>query len=147
MVQIPAFTAIDFKPIIVAKDKNDQPFLMIDVRFSSWYSSPDLEILQMEKYQHIPFLMYANSNVMRIFKSPTFEEIARFDTKTVLAFYDPSSIEGIIYQSTLITLIGSWLRDLDYHWNSDNPPYQNEIKAIGLYDHLIDATTEELDLL
>lgn len=145
MVQIPAFTAIDFKPIIVAKDKNDQPFLMIDVRFSSWYSSPDLEILQMEKYQHIPFLMYANSNVMRIFKSPTFEEIARFDTKTVLAFYNPESIEGIIYQSTLTLLIDLWLDDLVYHWKGDNTPYTEEVKAIGLYEYLIDAITEELE--
>lgn len=145
MVQIPAFTAIDFKPIIVAKDKNDQPFLMIDVRFSSWYSSPDLEILQMEKYQHIPFLMYANSNVMRIFKSPTFEEIARFDTKTVLAFYNPESIEGVIYQSTLTLLIDLWLDDLVYHWKGDNTPYTEEVKAIGLYEYLIDAITEELE--
>lgn len=145
MVQIPAFTAIDFNPIIVAKDKNDQPFLMIDVRFSSWYSSPDLEILQMEKYQHIPFLMYVNSNVMRIFKSPTFEEIARFDTKTVLAFYNPESIEGIIYQSTLTLLIDLWLDDLVYHWKGDNTPYTEEVKAIGLYEYLIDAITEELE--
>jgi hypothetical protein len=28
MVQIPAFKPIDFKPIIVAKDKNNEPFLM-----------------------------------------------------------------------------------------------------------------------
>lgn len=145
MVQIPAFTAIDFKPIIVAKDKNDQPFLMIDVRFSSLYSSPDLEILQMEKYQHIPFLMYANSNVMIIFKSPTFEEIARFDTKTVLAFYNPESIEGVIYQSTLTLLIDLWLDDLVYHWKGDNTPYTEEVKAIGLYEYLIDAITEELE--
>ncbi len=145
MLQIPAPTIIDFVPAIIAKDKDDQPFLMIDVRFSAWYSSPDLKILKMEKYQYLPFLMYANSNVIRIFKSPNFEEIARLDTKTILGFYDPQSIEGIIYQSTLLTFIQSWLRDLDYHWKSENPPYLEKIKEIGLYDFLIDATTEELE--
>ncbi|MFM7371566.1 MAG: hypothetical protein ACKO2Z_28010, partial [Sphaerospermopsis kisseleviana] len=65
-------TAIDFDPAIVAKDKDDQPILMIDVRFSAMYASPELNILKMEKYQNIPFLMFANSDVIRIFKSPNF---------------------------------------------------------------------------
>jgi len=145
MLKIPVPTAIDFDPTIVAKDKNDQPILMIDVRFSEWYSSPEINVLKMEKYQHIPFLMYANSNVMRIFKSPNFEEIARFDTKKVLGFYNPESIKRMIFQSTLLTLIQLWLDDLVYHWKGENTPYTEEVKAIGLYDHLIDAITEELE--
>jgi hypothetical protein len=105
------------------------------------------DILKMEAYQYIPFLMFVNSNVMRIFKSPTFTEIGRFDTKQVLAFYDPESIEGIIYQSTLITLIQAWLHDLSYHWKSENPPYIEQMKEIGLFALFVDGTTEELDLL
>ncbi|GCL37861.1 MAG: hypothetical protein ACKO9I_03850 [Sphaerospermopsis kisseleviana] len=140
-------TAIDFDPAIVAKDKDDQPILMIDVRFSAMYASPELNILKMEKYQNIPFLMFANSDVIRIFKSPNFAEVARLDTKKVLGFYSPKSIEGIIYQFTLITLLQSWLRDLDYHWKSENPPYIEEMKEIGLFALLDDITTEELQLL
>jgi len=147
MLKIQPPTVIDFQPSIVAKDKDDQPILMIDVRFSGMYSSPELNILKMEQYQHIPFLMFVNSNVMRTFKSPTFVEVSRFDTKKVLGHYNPKSIEGIIYQSTLITLIQSWLRDLAYHWKSENPPYIEEMKEIGLFTLLFDGTTEELDLL
>lgn len=147
MLKIQPPTAIDFEPAIVAKDKNEQPILMIDVRFSAMYGSSELDILKMGKYQHIPFLMFVNSNVIRIFKSPNFEEVARLETKKVLGFYNPKSIEGIIYQSTLITLIQSWLRDLDYHWKSENPPYIEEIKEIGLFALLEDITTEDLQLL
>ncbi|MTJ09327.1 MULTISPECIES: hypothetical protein [unclassified Anabaena] len=147
MLKIQPPTAIDFHPSIVAKDQDEQPILMIDVRFSGMYSSPDLHILKMEQYQHIPFLMFVNSHVMRIFKSPTFTEVARFDTKKILGYYDPESIEGIIYQSTLITLTQSWLRDLAYHWKSATPPYIEEMKEIGLFTLLFDGTTEELELL
>ena len=147
MLRIQPPTDIDFNPAIVAKDKDDQPILMIDVRFSGMYSSPDLNVLKMEQYQHIPFLMFVNSHLMRLFQSPTFAEVARFDTKKVLGYYNPKSIEGIIYQSTLITLTQSWLRDLAYYWKSENPPYIEEMKEIGLFTLLFDGTTEELELL
>lgn len=138
-------TVVEFYPSIIAKDKDDQPILIINVIFSGMYASPDLEILKMEKYQNIPFLMFINSNVIRVFKSPTFAEIARFETKKVLAYYNPDSIEGIIYQSTLMTLIQSWLHDIAYHWKSENPPYSEEMKEIGLYDLLFDGTTEDVE--
>ncbi|MBC5794254.1 hypothetical protein H5968_03605 [Sphaerospermopsis sp. LEGE 00249] len=140
-------TAIDFDPAILVKDKDEQPILMIDVRFSAMYASPELDILKMEQYQNIPFLMFANSDVIRIFKSPNFAEVSRLETKKVLGFYSPKSIEVIIYQFTLITLLQSWLRDLDYHWKSENPPYIEEMKEIGLFALLDDITTEELQLL
>lgn len=55
MLKIQPPTVIDFQPAIAAKDKDDKSILMIDVRFSAMYSSPDLNILKMEQYQHIPF--------------------------------------------------------------------------------------------
>ena len=45
-------TVVEFYPSIIAKDKDDQPILIINVIFSGMYASPDLEILKMEKYQH-----------------------------------------------------------------------------------------------
>ena len=147
MLKIQPPTIIDFQPAIAAKDKDDKYILIIDVRFSAMYSSPDINILKMEEYQHIPFLMFVNSNVMRIFKSPTFTEVARLDTKKVLGHYNPKSIEGIIYQSTLITLTQSWLRDLAYHWKNETPPYIEKMQEIGLFTLLFDGTTEELELL
>ncbi|HEY9704837.1 MAG TPA: hypothetical protein V6C58_20520, partial [Allocoleopsis sp.] len=63
----------------------------------------------------------------------------------VLGFYNPESIKGMIYQFTLIILIQSWLHDLADHWKSENPPYIEEMKKIGLYDLLFDGTTEDLE--
>ena len=44
MLKIQPLTAINFNPAIVAKDQDEQPILMIDLRFSDMYSSPDLNI-------------------------------------------------------------------------------------------------------
>ena len=40
-------TVVEFYPSIIAKDKDDQPILIINVIFSGMYASPDLEILKM----------------------------------------------------------------------------------------------------
>jgi len=145
MLKIPPQTSIDFQPSLIAKNKDGKTILMIDVRFSSLYASADIEILNMEEYQHIPFLMFVNSNVMRIFKSPNFQEIAKFDIKKILAFYDPKSIKGIIPEFTLIIFIHLWLNNLDCEWKREKVPYFEEMNNLGLLKLLDGVTTEDFD--
>jgi hypothetical protein len=145
MLDIQPTKVLDFDPSIVALDKDDQPVLMIDVRSSYFFALTDINILKMEAYQHIPFLMFVNSNVIRIFKTPSFEEILRLDTKETLSFYGEKITKQRIYTSYLMGLIEGWLRDLAYHWKSEIPPHHEEIKKIGLLDYLVDGTTRELD--
>lgn len=145
MLEIQPTQVLDFDPSIVALDKDDQPVLMIDVRSSDFFALTDINILKMENYQHIPFLMFVNSNVIRIFKTPNFEEILRLDTKETLKFYGEKITQKRIYTSYLMGLIEGWLRDIAYHWKSEIPPHQEEIQKIGLLDYLTDGTTRELD--
>jgi hypothetical protein len=74
MLDIKPTTVLDFDPSIVALDKDDQPILMIDVRSSDFFALTDINILKMENYQHIPYLMFVNSNVIRIFKTQVLRE-------------------------------------------------------------------------
>jgi hypothetical protein len=145
MLEIKPTTVLDFDPSIVALDKDDQPVLMIDVRSSDFFALTDINILKMENYQHIPYLMFVNSNVIRIFKTPSFEEILRLNTKETLTFYATEINKKRVSTSFIMTLIQAWLRDLAYHWKSEIPPHQEEIQKIGLLDYLIDGITTELD--
>jgi hypothetical protein len=145
MLDIKPTTVLDFDPSIVALDKDDQPILMIDVRSSDFFALTDINILKMENYQHIPYLMFVNSNVIRIFKTPSFEGILRLNTKETLTFYATEINKKRVSTSFIMTLIQAWLRDLAYHWKSEIPPHQEEIQKIGLLDYLIDGITTELD--
>jgi hypothetical protein len=145
MVQLQPTKVLDFDPSIVAKNKDDEPILMIDVRAADFYALTDINILKMENYKHIPFLMFVNSNVIRIFKTPNFEEVLRLNTKETLKFYAIEITRKWVSTSFTMGMIEAWLRDLAYHWKSENPPHQEEIKNIGLLDHLTNGTTRELE--
>ncbi len=145
MLEIKPTTVLDFDPSIVALDKDDQLILMIDVRSSDFFALTDINILKMEDYQHIPYLMFVNSNVIRIFKTPSFEEILRLNTKETLTFYATEITRNRVSKSFIMRLIQAWLRDLAYHWKSEIPPHQDEFKKIGLLNYLTNGTTRELD--
>ncbi len=145
MLKLQSIKVIDFDPVIVVKDKNENPVLMIDVRFSAVYSAIDLEIKKMEKYENIPFLMFVNSHVIKIFKAPNFKEFAILPTQEILLYYNPEIANQMLFQSSLITLLQAWVRDLAYHWKSQEPPFIKEIKEIGLFDYLIDGSTQQLE--
>lgn len=145
MLKAQPIKVIDFEPVIVAKDKHDHPVLMIDVRFSPRYSAPDLDIKNMGKYQAIPFLMFVNSQVTKIFKNPDFQQVATLPTPEILLYYNPRVANKMLFQSSLITLTQAWLRDLAYHWKSQEPPYIQTIQKIGLLDYLIDGSTQQLE--
>ena len=145
MLEIAPTKVLDFAPSIVAKDKNDQPILMIDVRASDFYALTDINILKMEDYQHIPFLMFVNSHAIRIFKTTNFTEVLRLNTRETLKFYAHQVTKDRISTSFVMRLIQAWLRDLAYHWKSEIPPQMEAIKQIGLLDYLANGTTRELE--
>lgn len=145
MLKVKPIKVIDFEPVIVAKDKDDHSILMIDVRFSPRYSATDLEIKNMREYQNIPFLMFVNSQIIQIFKTPEFQQVATLPTPEILLYYNPKIADKMLFQSSLITLIQAWLRDLAYHWKSQEPPYIQKIQEIGLLDYLIDGSTQQLE--
>ena len=146
MLKLKPTKVLDFEPSMIAKDKDDECILMIDVRASDFFALTDINILKMENYQEIPFLMFVNSNIIRIFKSPNFEEILRLDTKKILNFYDQEISTKTISKSYLKGLISAWLDDLAYYWKSQQPPQKEAINNIGLLNKLLHGQTWELEL-
>jgi hypothetical protein len=49
-----------------------------------------------------------------------------------------------VFESYLLTLVEAWLRDLAYHWNSEDPPGSEELGRAGLLEKLEGGTTQRL---
>ncbi|MDQ3814447.1 MAG: hypothetical protein M3347_10910, partial [Armatimonadota bacterium] len=62
-------------------------------------------------------------------------------TASVLSFYDPEFEAKEIFEYYLGKLVEAWLRDIAYHWKSENPPYYAHLVAIGLAEKLRAGTT------
>jgi hypothetical protein len=72
------------------------------------------------------------------------EPIVQFDTRQVLQHYDPEFPGKRVFESYLLTLVEAWLRDLAYHWKSENPPGSEELGKAGLLEKLEGGTTQRL---
>ena len=70
------------------------------------------------------------------------EPIVRLDTRQVLQHYDPEFPRKRVFESYLLTLVEAWLRDLAYHWKSENPPGSEELARAGLLEKLEGGTTQ-----
>jgi hypothetical protein len=58
--------------------------------------------------------------------------VVHLDTPQILQHYDPSFPTRRVFESYLLTLVEAWLRDLAYHWKSENPPGSEELRRAGL---------------
>ena len=72
------------------------------------------------------------------------EPIVQLDTRQVLQHYDPEFPGKRVFESYLLTLVEAWLRDLAYHWKSENPPGSEELGRAGLLEKLEGGTTQPL---
>jgi hypothetical protein len=72
------------------------------------------------------------------------EPIADLDTPQVLQHYDPEFPRKRVFEPYLLTLVEAWLRDLAYHWKSENPPGSEELERAGLLEKLEGGTTQRL---
>src|SRR5262249_6741270 len=72
------------------------------------------------------------------------EPIVCLDTRQVLQHYDAEFPRGRVFEPYLLTLVEAWLRDLAYHWKSENPPGSEELGRAGLLEKLEGGTTQRL---
>ncbi len=133
---------------IVARDKNGNPVLLVDVRIRTMYPQVSTKILDSLEQANgsIPFAMLVNLEEMIIFKwrnDNWREPICVFNTADVLRRYEPEFGKKRIFYDYFISLIEAWLRDLAYQWKSSSPPFLEEIKKIGLLEKLADGMTDE----
>jgi hypothetical protein len=70
--------------------------------------------------------------------------IVHLNTPEILRHYDPSFPTRQVFEPYLLTLAEAWLRDLAYHWKSENPPGSEELRRAGLLEKLEGGTTQPL---
>lgn len=103
---------------------------------------------QLAKYaDRVAFVLTIDPNFIQLYKSgeESLEEpIVRLDTRQVLRHYDPEFPRERVFESYLLTLVEAWLRDLAYHWKSEDPPGSEELAKAGLLEKLEGGTTQRL---
>jgi hypothetical protein len=95
----------------------------------------------------VAFVFAIDPNWIHLYR-PTGENIGEpivdLDTRQVLQQYDPDFPRKRVFEPYLLTLVEAWLRDLAYHWKSENPPGFEELGKAGLLEKLEGGTTQRL---
>jgi len=97
--------------------------------------------------QRVVFVLTIDPNYIYLYRpegEKLGEPISHLDTRLVLRHYDPEFPKKRVYASYLLTLVEAWLRDLAYHWKSENPPGSEEIGRAGFLEMLEGGTTQRL---
>jgi len=71
----------------------------------------------------------------------------QLSTSEVLSFYDHDFPTKKVYERYLTALVEAWLRDVAYHWKSDQPPALGELTAIGVAQKIRDGSTSSTAIL
>ena len=103
---------------------------------------------QLAKFaERVAFVLTIDPNCIQLYRSggeSLGEPIVRLDTRQVLQHYDPEFPRERVFESYLLTLVEAWLRDLAYHWKSEDPPGSEELRKAGLLEKLEGGTTQPL---
>ena len=95
----------------------------------------------------IPFVLAIDLGTISLYR-PVREilgqPVVRLDAKQILQHYDPEFPGRRVFDPYLLTLAEAWLRDLAYHWKSDEPPGSAELRGTGLLEMIAGGTTQRL---
>ena len=104
--------------------------------------------VQLAKYsERVDFVLTIDPDCIHLYgmvEGALVGPIVHFDTAQVLQHYDPDFNNRRVFESYLLTLVEAWLRDLAYHWKSENPPGSEELRRAGLLERLEGGTTQPL---
>jgi hypothetical protein len=91
-----------------------------------------------------PFAMSVNRHFIKIYTwdAHTLVPVDTIAAEGILSEYDPDYANKAIYHDYLTTLVSAWLRDVAYHWRSENPPAYDQLQRLGLAQLLVNGTTE-----
>lgn len=132
---------------VLALDSSDRPVLLVEVK----ETKPSDEAVQAQLVRYlqrladtVPFAMFVDRRTIRVYSwdGGALVPLAEIATPEILSVYDPEFAHKTIYEDYLATLVSAWLRDIAYHWKSENPPAYDELKRLGLTDRLDNGTTE-----
>lgn len=139
---------------IIAFNNIGSPILLIEVKSNYLKTVDRLQVKTAIKKivdylnladQLIPFAMLVTPENIQIFQwngKNLSKPIVCLQTADILSYYEPEFRNKRIFRLYLTTLVEAWLRDLAYHWKSQNPPASQELAAISLLEKLAGGTTQ-----
>ena len=133
---------------VAVMDKENHAVALVQVKAHPVERWATMLPKQLAKFaEHVGFVLAIDPNSIYVYRpaGENFgEPIAQLDTQQVLQHYDPELPSKRVFESYLMTLVEAWLRDLAYHWKSDNPPGSEELERAGLLEKLEGGTTQSL---
>jgi hypothetical protein len=126
-------------------DREDHAVALVQVKahpVERWATS-----LPLANAEPVAFVLTIDPNCIQLYRPAgenLGEPIVRLDTRQVLQHYDADFARKRVFESYLLTLVEAWLRDLAYHWKSENPPGSEELGRAGLLERLEGGTTQRL---
>lgn len=135
------------KADILALDPDGQPVLVVEVKDRILEEDTVSQLLAYMESQGppIPYGMVVDLEKICVVKYDCDNPIGHshvFDAEEILTHYDPDFAKKRIFHQYLSTLVETWLRDLAYHWKSENPPGAEPLAAIGLLPRIEGGKTQ-----
>jgi hypothetical protein len=143
---MPRTAEIGFDAAVV--DRENHPVALVQVKahpVARWATILPRQLTEFA--ERVTFLLTIDPNGIQLYRprgESLGEPIVRLDTRQVLQHYDPEFSRKRVFESYLLTLVEAWLRDLAYHWKSENPPGSEELGRAGLLERLAGGTTQRL---
>ncbi len=130
-------------------DREDHTVALVEVKAHPVERWTTILPRQLAKFaEDVAFVLTIDPNSIQLYRSggeSLGEPIVRLDTRQVLQHYDPGFAGKRVFESYLLTLVEAWLRDLAYHWKSEDPPGSEELGRAGLLEKLEGGTTQRLE--
>jgi hypothetical protein len=132
----------------VIRDSDDRVVALVEVKahpVDKW--APILPRQLAKTLEQVGYILRIDPNSISVFRAvgqTLGDPIVHLDTRQILRHYDPEFPAKRVFESYLLTLVEAWLRDLAYHWKSENPPGEDELRKTGLLERLAGGTTQAL---
>jgi len=141
---------------LIALDREDRPFLLVEAQRRPVSPTTERSILHdlasareaLPYGGRIHFGLIADPESMRLYELDRDEPspLGSWATNDILGHYDPGFPERVrslsgIHPDSIAGLIGSWLRDIAYHWKSPSPPGTEQWEAAGLLGRIAEGST------
>ncbi len=129
-------------------DREDQAVALVQVKAHPVGRWAPILSRQVPKFaEPVAFVLTFDPNDIQLYRpegESLGEPILQLDTRQVLLHYDPEFPRKRVFEPYLLTLVEAWLRDLAYHWKSEDPPGSAELGRAGLLEKLEGGTTQRL---
>ena len=134
---------------ILVEDANGAPVLAVECKSIGLSTETESHLLRRASdFGQLPFAMLVDPQQIRIYRVSDNRNghpvpAIVLPTESTFQHYDAAFGQGRIFEHTLITLSGAWLRDVMDHWRSPKAPGEDELQRVGLLPRIAGGWTRQ----